>query len=72
MGHRVIAESAVNDARPDRWSADVDIVTMVTVGVRVRSVRDYQQMPPDRGLRFIRNVAATSGYLGNRGGGGEA
>ncbi len=58
----VIVENAVDESSPKRWAVDVDIVTLVAVGGRVRSVDDYRRLLTRAGLRFVRSASATAGY----------
>jgi len=58
----IILENAIDETRPSRWSVDVDIMTMVAVGGRVRSVDDYRVLLSRSGLRFVRNTPTASGF----------
>lgn len=58
----VIVENAIDESRPGRWAVDVDIVTLVAVGGRVRSVDEYQRLLTRAGLQLVRNTPATAGY----------
>lgn len=50
----VIVDNIVNDARPDRFSLDVDIITLVAVGGELRSLHDYQRLLKAAGFEFTK------------------
>jgi hypothetical protein len=58
-------DNVVNDASPSQWSLDVDIMTLVAIGGKLRGLHDYQRLLEAAGFEFrkLRRLSTSTSMI---------